>query len=125
MYLTLTVVSERRFVPLLFRIRIDSFFQTGPSGVRTRDRMSQVRCRTSRYVLRSFTRKTMPTGTVKWFDEDKGYGFIEPEDGGDDLFVHYSDISGTGFKTLEEGQTVEYEETEGDQGPKAENVEVN
>ncbi len=67
----------------------------------------------------------MPTGTVKWFDEDKGYGFIEPEDGGDDLFVHYSDISGTGFKTLEEGQTVEYEETEGDQGPKAENVEVN
>jgi len=61
-------------------------------------------------------------GTVKWFDEKKGYGFITPEDGGKDLFVHYSNIVGDGFKTLHEGQTVEYEAGEGRKGPEANNV---
>jgi CspA family cold shock protein len=63
------------------------------------------------------------TGTVKWFDEKKGYGFIEREDG-DDVFVHFSALQQEGFKTLEEGQEVEFEIVEGDRGPQAESVEV-
>jgi cold shock protein len=64
----------------------------------------------------------MPQGTVKWFNEDKGYGFISPDEGGDDLFVHHSGISGSGFKSLEEGQKVSYEATQGNKGMQAENV---
>ncbi|CCU77943.1 MULTISPECIES: cold-shock protein [Halanaerobium] len=63
------------------------------------------------------------TGKVKWFDEKKGYGFIEREDG-DDVFVHFSALQQEGFKTLEEGQEVEFEIVEGDRGPQAENVDV-
>jgi CspA family cold shock protein len=63
----------------------------------------------------------MQTGTVKWFNAEKGYGFIEV-DGGDDVFVHYSAITGEGFKTLEEGQHVQFEVVQGDRGPQAENV---
>jgi len=61
-------------------------------------------------------------GTVKWFNGEKGYGFIRPDDGGDDLFVHYSAISGSGFKSLEEGAKVSYEETRGKKGMEAANV---
>ncbi|HWH05672.1 MAG TPA: cold shock domain-containing protein [Gaiellaceae bacterium] len=64
----------------------------------------------------------MATGTVKWFDDAKGYGFISPEDGGKDLFVHHSGISGDGFKSLTEGAKVEYESREGQKGPEAFNV---
>ncbi len=63
----------------------------------------------------------MATGTVKWFNESKGYGFIASEDG-KDLFVHFSDIQEEGFKTLEEGQSVEYEEGVGQKGPQATKV---
>lgn len=60
-------------------------------------------------------------GTVKWFNAEKGYGFISIEDG-DDVFVHFSAIQGDGFKTLEEGQSVEFDITEGNRGPQAANV---
>ncbi len=64
----------------------------------------------------------MATGTVKWFSDDKGFGFITPDDGGRDLFVHYSGISGDGYRSLAEGAKVSYEEEQGDKGPKAVNV---
>jgi cold shock protein len=64
----------------------------------------------------------MATGTVKWFNDAKGYGFITPSGGGKDLFVHYSQISGSGFKTLAEGAKVEFEAREGAKGPEATNV---
>ena len=64
----------------------------------------------------------MATGTVKWFNEAKGYGFITPEDGSKDLFVHFSQIQGSGYKTLNEGATVEYEARQGQIGPEAVNV---
>lgn len=62
------------------------------------------------------------TGTVKWFNDSKGFGFITPEDGEGDCFVHYSSIQGTGFKTLTEGQKVEFDRVKGEKGPAAENV---
>ncbi len=64
----------------------------------------------------------MATGTVKWFNESKGFGFIAPSDGGDDVFVHFSAIQGNGFRTLAEGQAVTFEVTEGPKGLQASNV---
>lgn len=64
----------------------------------------------------------MTTGTVKWFNESKGFGFIAPSDGGKDVFVHFSAIEGSGFKTLAEGQAVEFEVEDGPKGPQATNV---
>ena len=64
----------------------------------------------------------MATGTVKWFSDDKGYGFITPDEGGRDLFVHYSGVAGDGFKSLTEGAKVEFETREGTKGPEATNV---
>ena len=64
----------------------------------------------------------MATGTVKWFSDDKGFGFIVPDDGGKDLFCHYSNIDGEGFRTIQEGQKVEFEPAEGRKGPEATKV---
>ena len=64
----------------------------------------------------------MATGTVKWFSDDKGFGFITPDDGSKDLFVHFSAISGSGFESLPEGAKVSYEAGMGPKGPNAENV---
>jgi cold shock protein len=63
-------------------------------------------------------------GTVKFFNDQKGYGFITPEDGGKDLFVHYSNIESSGFRTLEENQRVEYTSAEGKKGPEATKVRI-
>jgi CspA family cold shock protein len=67
----------------------------------------------------------MATGTVKWFNDSKGYGFITPEDNSKDLFVHHSNILGDGFKSLTEGETVSYEARAGQKGPEAINVTPN
>lgn len=64
----------------------------------------------------------MAEGTVKWFNAEKGYGFIQRADGGADVFVHYSEIVGTGYRTLEENQKVEFEVGQGTKGPQAQNV---
>ena len=64
----------------------------------------------------------MARGTVKWFNDQKGYGFIAPEDGSKDVFVHYSGIQGDTFKSLQEGQVVEFEVTESPKGPQATDV---
>jgi CspA family cold shock protein len=64
----------------------------------------------------------LKTGTVKWFNADKGFGFIEVEGENDDVFVHFSAIQGDGFKTLDEGQAVQFEVVDGNRGPQAANV---
>jgi CspA family cold shock protein len=66
----------------------------------------------------------MPTGTVKWFSDEKGFGFITPEDGSKDLFVHQSEISGDGFRSLTEGAKVSYQAESGPRGPRAVNVQA-
>ncbi|HJU50570.1 MAG: cold-shock protein [Pseudogulbenkiania sp.] len=65
----------------------------------------------------------METGTVKWFNDAKGFGFISPDAGGDDLFAHFSEIRADGFKSLQEGQKVSYQSGKGQKGPQATNIQ--
>ena len=65
----------------------------------------------------------MPTGTVKWVSSEKGFGFISPDDGGEDVFAHHSGIIGNGYKNLEENQRVEFDVTQGRKGLQAENIQ--
>lgn len=67
---------------------------------------------------------SMETGIVKWFNSEKGYGFITPDSGGKDLFAHFSAIQGSGYKSLEEGQRVSYTAEQGQKGPQATNIQV-
>jgi CspA family cold shock protein len=71
---------------------------------------------------RNIERCTMATGTVKWFNDSKGFGFITPDGGGEDLFAHFSAITMDGFKTLKEGQKVSFEVTQGPKGKQASNI---
>lgn len=71
---------------------------------------------------RQVEEKSVSRGTVKWFNDEKGFGFITPEGGGDDLFVHHSNIEADGFRTLQDGAAVEYEEGQGRKGPEATKV---
>ena len=64
----------------------------------------------------------MTTGTVKWFNADKGFGFITPDDNGPDVFAHFSAITASGYRSLEENQRVEFDVTQGQKGPQAENI---
>lgn len=66
----------------------------------------------------------MPTGTVKWFNAEKGFGFIVPDDGSQDLFAHYSAIDSSGYRSLEEGQKVTFEVTQGPKGPQAASIRL-
>ena len=67
----------------------------------------------------------MATGIVKWFNDSKGFGFITPDEGGEDLFAHFSAIQSTGFKSLQEGQRVSFEVTTGPKGKQASNIQAN
>jgi CspA family cold shock protein len=93
-----------------------------PPHVRCRARLAYVgvaRQRRDRH-----TEEKMAEGTVKWFNGEKGFGFITPDGGGKDVFVHYSAIQSSGYKSLDEGQRVSFETSQGQKGPQADNVRV-
>jgi cold shock protein len=82
--------------------------------------MAAVEC--GRHAVRSGRDQHMAQGTVKWFNAEKGFGFISVDGGGPDVFVHFSAIQTSGYRTLDENQRVEFEVTQGQKGPQAENV---
>src|SRR5690349_23690994 len=106
--------------------RVDTLPGSGAGAVPAH-RCASVRVVASQHPPRSQHRypgrdPQMATGTVKWFNDDKGFGFITPDEAGKDLFVHHTGINGQGFKTLAEGARVSFDAEAGDKGPKAVNV---
>jgi CspA family cold shock protein len=93
---------------------------TGPTG---RQSLNLKRCAGLPARVLSRMQRKMATGTVKWFNDAKGYGFITPDDGSEDLFAHFSAIQMNGFKTLKEGQKVSFEVTQGPKGKQASNIQ--
>src|SRR5918992_5410422 len=93
-----------------------------PRGEKQCQRFAVVAQHPPRFAAPSIGGTAVATGTVKWFSDEKGFGFITPDDQGKDLFVHHSGIAGDGFKSLAEGAKVEYESEEGPKGPSASNV---
>ncbi len=87
------------------------------------DRQAQQSSRGRLPVFMYEREKEMPTGTVKWFNDSRGFGFIAPDGGGEDLFAHYSAINMSGFKTLKEGQKISFEITHGPKGRQASNIQ--
>ncbi|MEA3119596.1 MAG: cold shock protein, partial [Paraburkholderia sp.] len=75
------------------------------------------------YFQYSLLEEKMSTGTVKWFNDAKGFGFITPDDGGEDMFAHFSEVQGSGFKSLQEGQKVTFEVKQGPKGKQAANIQ--
>ena len=98
---------------------LGAFLQGEQSTTVSTDPVDEPSCPPFRYGKR---RNRMAQGTVKWFNAEKGFGFIAPEDGSADVFVHYSEIQGSGFRTLEENQKVEFEVGQGTKGPQATGV---
>jgi cold shock protein len=92
-------------------------FQSGADDEHRDDRPRQ-----SGSTKRSWRKLVMATGTVKWFNAEKGFGFIAPEDGSADVFAHYSAIASSGYRSLDENQKVEFDITQGPKGPQAENI---
>jgi CspA family cold shock protein len=95
---------------------------TGGRGFGARTGRLAVDAARSRRGMANKGLELMATGTVKWFNADKGFGFIAPDDGTADVFVHFSAISSSGYRSLDENQKVEFETTQGQKGPQAENV---
>jgi cold shock protein len=96
--------------------------ETRELGEACRRRVQAAAASSDRSTDSSEEQAEMPTGTVKWFSDDKGFGFITPDEGSRDLFVHHTGINADGYRSLPEGARVSYEEESGDKGPKAVNV---
>lgn len=98
-------------------------FEIKPRRKRTCWRAVKI-CLSYRFFYCFFERHIMATGTVKWFNDSKGFGFVTPDGGGEDLFAHFSAITMDGFKTLKEGQKVQFDITEGPKGKQASNIKA-
>lgn len=105
--------------PFFTRVGALLYFRSLPVGVIMCGDVGNAQCGPTGNAPKE---KNMATGTVKWFNSEKGFGFIEQEGGGADVFAHYSNIATSGFRELQEGQKVSFDVTQGQKGPQAENI---